>query len=165
MRQSLTAIAITLLLSACVSGASAGSPAATDLSGARKMRVDKNELINVGGWKLESAHGADRAGIDALFVEGSAYELKFDRDQLSVVGGCNQLRGRYSGGKRMTFEVAIATRMACKDDRNLADQRMSELLNATYSAELLETQPMRLRLTGDDGTVLIFAATPMGLDP
>ncbi|TXI51064.1 MAG: META domain-containing protein [Lysobacter sp.] len=164
MRRLPTALALTLLLGACASGANAGgSPAATDVSGARKARVDKNELINVGGWKLESAHGADRAGIDALFVENAAYELKFDRDQVSVVGGCNQLRGTYSGSKRMTFEVAIATRMACKDDRNLADQRMSELLNGSYGAELLESQPMRLRLTGDDGTVLVFVATPLQL--
>lgn len=164
MRRLPIAFAMILLLSACASGANAGgSPAATDVSGARKARVDKNELINVGGWKLESAHGADRAGIDALFVENAAYELKFDRDQVSVVGGCNQLRGTYSGSKRMTFEVAIATRMACKDDRNLADQRMSELLNGSYGAELLESQPMRLRLTGDDGTVLVFVATPLQL--
>ena len=164
MRRLPTALALTLLLSACASGANAGgSPAATNLSSARKLSVDKNELINVGGWKLESAHGADRVGIDTLFVENAAYELKFDRDQLSVVGGCNRLRGSYSGSKRMTFDVAIATRMACKDDRNLADQRMSELLQGAYNAELLDTQPMRLRLTGDDGTVLVFAATPLSL--
>lgn len=163
MRHSPTAVVLSLMLSACASGASAGSPPAADVSGAGKLRVDKTELMNVGGWKLESAHGADKAGIDILFVEGLAYELKFDRDQVAVVGGCNQLRGSYSGSKRMAFDVAIATRMACKDDRNLADQRMSELLQGSYTAELLETQPMRLRLTADDGSVLMFVATPLQL--
>ncbi len=163
MRHLPTAFVLSFLLSACANGVNAGSPPATDVSDASKLRVDKTELMNVGSWKLESAHGADKAGIDVLFVEGAAYEMKFDRDQVAVVGGCNHLRGSYSGSKRMVFDVAIATRMACKDDRNLADQRMSELLSGTYTAELLESQPMRLRLTAEDGTVLMFVATPLQL--
>lgn len=161
----LPALAVfSLALGACTSVAIAGSPPPHDMADARKLRVDKNELMNVGSWKLESAKGPMQDGLDAMFAPGLQLALRFDSEEVSVVGGCNQMRGRYIGGsRRMEFDVAITTRMSCEDEKNLADQRISELLRGAYTVEIRETQPPRLRLIGEDGTELVFIATPMQL--
>ena len=53
--------------------------------------------------------------------------------------------------------------MACEDAKNQADAQMSALLKGTFKAELRETQPMRLRLTGPGGEVLTLSALPLSL--
>jgi heat shock protein HslJ len=88
--------------------------------------------------------------------------VSFTGKDVHANGGCNDLRGTYTvSGKRMTFEIAIVTRMSCSDDRNRADQAFSEWMNRSFKAELLEPLPYRLRLTSDDGQVLVFEQLPM----
>ncbi|MFZ5636327.1 MAG: META domain-containing protein [Pseudomonadota bacterium] len=141
---------------AAVSGASAAGATGTE----RSRRVDRDELINTGGWALVSATGGE--GANAVRAQGIAFEMSFDRGEVVANGGCNTIRGGYTvAGKRMSFEVAITTRMACTDDKNLADRSFVELLNREFKAELLEPMPYRLRLTGDEGQVLEFQAKPL----
>lgn len=139
--------------------ANAGADAGAAGEG-RSVRVDRDELINTGGWTLASATGAESAA--AVRAEGIAFAMTFDRGEVVANGGCNTIRGGYTlSGKRMSFEVAITTRMACTDDKNLADRSFVELLNREFKAELLEPQPYRLRLTDDTGQVLEFQAKPL----
>jgi heat shock protein HslJ len=139
-----------------------GDPAAGATGGGaeRSVRVDRDELINTGGWTLATATGGENA--DAVRAQGISFEMKFDRGEVSANGGCNTISGTYTvSGKRMTFDVAIVTRMSCTDDKNLADRSFVELMNQSFKAELLEPQPYRLRLTGDSGQVLMFQAKPL----
>ena len=130
----------------------------------RTVRLNRDELVNTGGWQLSSARGGDAETASTIRAGGADFVLTFDGERVSARGGCNTLRGTYTlGGKRMRFDLAVATRMACKDDGNRADSRFAELMGQEFKAELLEPQPYRLRLTADDGTVLEFTAKPMSL--
>lgn len=125
----------------------------------RSLRVDRNELVNTGGWRLASATGAQA---DTLRAPGVAFEVSFTGKEVRANGGCNDLRGTYTvSGKRMAFQIAIATRMSCADEKNRADQAFSERMNRSFKAELLEPLPYRLRLTSDDGQVMEFEQLPM----
>lgn len=149
-----TALSLPLLLLAvaCTGTAGAGE--------GRSLRVDRDELVNTGGWTLTSASGGE--GATALRAPGIEFTMTFTRGEVSASGGCNQLRGTYTAsGKRMQFDIAIATRMSCTDDRNLADRSFVELLNREFKAELLEPMPYRLRLTADTGEVLEFQSQPL----
>ncbi|MBX3714150.1 MAG: META domain-containing protein [Lysobacter sp.] len=153
-------LSIAALLSATIATACATPGAPADAGDkARSLRVDRNELVNTGGWKLASVTGAQA---EALRAPGVAFEVSFTGKDVHANGGCNDLRGTYTvSGKRMAFEIAIATRMSCSDDRNRADQAFSELMNRSFKAELLEPLPYRLRLTSDDGQVLVFEQLPI----
>jgi heat shock protein HslJ len=149
-----TALSLPLLLLAvaCTGTAGAGED--------RSLRVDRDELVNTGGWTLTSASGGEAAG--AVRAPGIAFEMKFTRGEVSANGGCNELRGSYTAsGRRMRFDIAITTRMSCTDDKNLADRSFVELLNREFKAELLEPMPYRLRLTADTGEVLEFQSQPL----
>lgn len=174
LHHAMIATALMLTTAACAhAGAStdagsdadaAGDAAATAAStdGERSVRLDRDELINTGGWTLASASGGD--GATAVRAPGIAFDMTFDRDGITANGGCNTLRGTYTmSGKRMSFDVAITTRMSCTDDKNLADRSFVELMNQSFQAELLGPMPYRLRLTGDGGQVLVFQAKPMQL--
>lgn len=168
LRNAMIATALMLTTAACAhAGATTGatSDAADDAAGSggeRSLRVDRDELINTGGWTLASASGGD--GATAVRAPGIAFDMTFDRGEVSANGGCNTIRGTYTvSGKRMSFDVAITTRMSCTDDKNLADRSFVELMNQSFQAELLEPMPYRLRLTGDGGQVLVFQAKPMQL--
>lgn len=172
LRNAMIATALMLTTAACAhAGATTGtaSDAAGDAAGdtagsgdERSRRVDRDELINTGGWTLASASGGD--GATAVRAPGIAFDMSFDRGEVSANGGCNTIRGTYTvSGKRMSFDVAITTRMSCTDDKNLADRSFVELMNQSFQAELLEPMPYRLRLTGDGGQVLVFQAKPMQL--
>lgn len=150
---------VALLSTSFATAAPAPSAPASGGDKARSLRVDPNELVNTGGWKLASASGA-HAG--TLRAPGVAFEVSFTGTDVRANGGCNDLRGTYSvSGKRMAFQIAIATRMSCSDDKNRADQAFSELMNRSFKAELLEPLPYRLRLTSDDGQVLVLEQLPM----
>ncbi|MFD0724448.1 META domain-containing protein [Lysobacter brunescens] len=153
-------LSIAALLSASIAIAAPAPGASADAGDkTRSLRVDRNELVNTGGWKLASATGAQA---DALRAPGVAFEVSFTGKDVRANGGCNDLRGTYEvSGKRMTFQIAIATRMSCEDEKNRADQAFSELMNRSFKAELLEPLPYRLRLTSDDGQVLEFEQLPM----
>lgn len=174
LRNAMIATALMLTTAACAhAGATTGTTpdAASDAAGdataagsgdERSLRVDRDELINTGGWRLASASGGD--GAAAVHAPGIAFDISFDREGISANGGCNTIRGTYTvSGKRMSFDVAITTRMSCTDDKNLADRSFVELMNQSFQAELLEPMPYRLRLTGDSGQVLVFQAKPMQL--
>jgi heat shock protein HslJ len=137
------------------------SATAAGSDGERSVRLDRDELINTGGWTLASASG-DGDGTAAVRAPGIAFDMTFDRDGITANGGCNTIRGTYTvSGKRMSFDVAITTRMSCTDDKNLADRSFVELMNQSFKAELLEPMPYRLRLTGDGGQQLVFQAKPL----
>lgn len=170
LRNAMIATALMLTTTACAhagttpdaAGDAAGAATAAGSGGERSLRVDRDELINTGGWRLESASGSD--GAAAVRAPGIAFDISFDREGISANGGCNTIRGTYTvSGKRMRFDVAITTRMSCSDDKNLADRSFVELMNQSFQAELLEPMPYRLRLTGDGGQVLVFQAKPMQL--
>jgi len=128
----------------------------------RVTRVDRNELVNTGGWELSAAAGAE--GAAAVRAPGIAFVAHFTREDVTIEGECNQLRGTYTAtGKRMRFDIAIATRRSCTDDKNLADRMLVELLNREFKAEFVTSTPIRLRLSGDTGESLEFQARPMQL--
>lgn len=151
--------------SACAAVPHADKPMPNAFEAAPKARLSRDELINVGGWKLDTATTTDGGAIEALSAAGMSYELKFDADGTATAnGGCNTLRGEYRAtSNRVELDLSIATRMACEDAKNQADARMSELLKGTFKAELRETQPMRLRLIAPGGEVLILSALPLSL--
>lgn len=162
MRLSLFAFLFTLAGMTGASIAAASSPPPSDLSAARKLRVDRAELIGSSPWALESARGPEQDRLDALFAPGLALALRFGPGEVSVEGGCNAMRGPYDfGGRHMEFQVAITTRMSCGDEPDRADQSISALLSAGYTVEIRETRPWRLRLIGDEGTELVFVAGAM----
>ncbi len=151
-----TALSLPVLLLAVACTGTAGAGAGDG----RSVRVDRDELINTGGWKLTSASGGDAA--TALRAPGIEFTMTFTRGEVSANGGCNTLSGTYTAsGKRMQFDIAITTRMSCTDDKNLADRSFVELLNREFKAELLEPMPYRLRLTADTGEVLEFQSQPL----
>lgn len=150
--RTLLSLPLLLLAVACTGTAGAGE--------GRSLRVDRDELVNTGGWTLTSASGGEAA--TPLRAPGIEFTMTFTRGEVSASGGCNQLRGTYTAsGRRMQFDIAITTRMSCTDDRNLADRSFVELLNREFKAELLEPMPYRLRLTADTGEVLEFQSQPL----
>ena len=80
------------------------------------------------------------------------------RDENSVTSQLEQCRSN-----RLDMTLAIATRMSCTDDKNLADRSFSELMGQSFKVELIEPQPYRMRLTSDNGDVLVFQAKPIPL--
>ncbi len=180
VRHAMIAAALLLSTTACMSassagdaptgntGASANSPggapggAAPGAERERTASFNRDELINTGGWTLQSATAAGGAAIADVRVPAAEFEMTFSSGEVDAKGGCNQLRGTYTtSGKRLDMTLNIATRMSCSDDRNLADRRFSELMSQSFKVELLEPQPYRMRLTGDSGDVLVFQAKPL----
>jgi len=169
LRNPLLATVLLLSTTACAS-ASATGDAGTGTSGEaaasgaereRTARFDRDELVNTGGWTLQSANAAG-AEIAEVLAPGIEFEMTFSGNEVSASGGCNQLRGSYTAiGKRLEMTLAIATRMSCTDDKNLADRRFSEMMSGSFKAELLQPQPYRLRLTSDSGDVFVFQAKPI----
>jgi heat shock protein HslJ len=175
LRNPLFATVLLLSTTACASAsatgdAAASAPGAATASGEaaasgaereRTARFDRDELVNTGGWTLQSASAAG-AEIAEVRAPDIAFEMTFSGDEVSASGGCNQLRGSFTAtGKRLEMTLAIATRMSCTDDKNLADRRFSELMSGSFKAELLQPQPYRLRLTSDTGEVFVFQAKPI----
>lgn len=145
-------------------GSAPGSAAVAGAERERTASFNRDELINTGGWTLQSATAAGGAGIAEVRVAGAEFEMKFSGGEVDAQGGCNQLRGAYTAsGKRLEMTLNIATRMSCSDDRNLADRRFSELMSQSFKVELLQPQPYRMRLTSDSGEVLVFQAKPIPL--
>lgn len=177
VRNAMIAAALLLSTTACASTNGTGdSPAdaaagAADASGTaagaereRTAAFNRDELVNTGGWALQSATAADGAGIAEVRAAGTEFEMTFSGDSVSAQGGCNQLSGSYTAsGKRLDVTLNIATRMSCSDDKNLADRRFSELMSQSFKVELLQPQPYRMRLTSDGGDVLVFQAKPIPL--
>ncbi len=149
---------------AAVAAADASGNAAAGAERERTATFNRDELVNTGGWTLQSAAAADGAGIAEVRVAGADFEMTFSGGDVSAQGGCNQLRGTYTAaGKRLEMTLNIATRMSCSDDKNLADRRFSELMSQSFKVELLQPQPYRMRLTSDSGDVLVFQAKPIPL--
>lgn len=176
VRNAMIAIALLFSATACASATgaggtpadAAGNPSAgTAAAGAERERTatfNRDELVNTGGWTLQSATAADGAGIAEVRIADADFEMKFSGSDVSAQGGCNQLSGTYkASGKRLEMTLNIATRMSCSDDRNLADRRFSELMSQSFKVELLQPQPYRMRLTSDNGSVLVFQAKPIPL--
>ena len=147
-----------------LAGTARSDAAATGAERERTARFSPTELSNTGGWTLESANAAGGAGIAEVRAPGIAFEMTFANGEVSASGGCNRLRGTYTvAGKRLDMTLAIATRMSCTDDKNLADRSFSELMGQSFKVELIEPQPYRMRLTSDSGQVLVFQAKPIPL--
>ena len=172
LRNALLAATVFVSTTACASADTTGDMAGTARSDAaatgaerdRTARFSPTELSNTGGWTLESANAAGGAGIAEVRAPGIAFEMTFANGEVSASGGCNRLRGTYTvAGNRLDMTLAIATRMSCTDDKNLADRSFSELMGQSFKVELLEPQPYRMRLTSDSGQVLVFQAKPIPL--
>ena len=167
LRNALFAATLLMSTTACASAGATGDIAATAAgSGApreRTARFSPNELINTGGWTLQSAKVGGSA-IAEVSAPGVAFEMTFANGGVSASGGCNQLRGTYKAtGKRLDMTLSIATRMSCTDDKNLADRSFSERMSQSFKVELIEPQPYRMRLTSDSGEVMVFQAKPIPL--
>lgn len=176
VRNAMIAAALLLSTTACASAngtgdspadAGAGTSGNASAAGAERERTaafNRDELVNTGGWTLQSATAAGGAGIAEVRVAGAEFEMTFSGNGVSAQGGCNQLSGTYTAsGKRLEMTLNIATRMSCTDDKNLADRRFSELMSQSFKVELLQPQPYRMRLTSDSGDVLVFQAKPIPL--
>lgn len=172
VRNAMIAAALLFSTTACASANGTGDSPADAAAGAaatgaereRTATFNRDELVNTGGWTLQSAAAADGAGIAEVRVAGADFEMKFSGGNVSAQGGCNQLSGSYViSGKRLEMTLNIATRMSCSDDNNLADRRFSELMSQSFKVELLQPQPYRMRLTSDSGDVLVFQAKPIQL--
>jgi heat shock protein HslJ len=172
LRNALLATTVFVSTTACASagatgdmpGTARGDAASTGADRERTARFSPTELSNTGGWTLESASATGGASIAEVRAPGIAFEMTFNNGEVSASGGCNQLRGTYTvAGKRLDMTLAIATRMSCTDDKNLADRSFSELMSRAFKVELIEPQPYRMRLTSDSGEVLVFQAKPIPL--
>jgi heat shock protein HslJ len=154
--------ALFLVASVCVAGPKPTSDAPAAFASAPKLSVTKTELINVGGWKLESAQKSGKTAIETLTASGLEVKIAFDKDGMRADVGCNKLRGTYSAGSgKITTDLSISTRMRCDDVKNRAEAALSEMFKQTFKAELRQTDPMRMRLTGKNGDVLMFTAMPL----
>ncbi len=172
LRNALLATTVFISTTACASADTGGDmpgsghadAAATGAERERTARFSPTELSNTGGWTLESANAAGGAGIAELRAPGIAFEMTFSNGEVSASGGCNRLRGTYTvAGNRLDMTLAIATRMSCTDDKNVADRSFSELMGQSFKVELIEPQPYRMRLTSDSGDVVVFQAKPIPL--
>ncbi len=173
LRNALLAATVLMSTTACATAgatgdrpvaAESGTPTASGAQRERIARFSPTELRNTGGWILESAHAAGGASIAEVRAPGIAFEMTFADGQVSASGSCNQLRGEYTvTGKRLDMTLAIATRMSCTDDKNLADRSFSERMSQSFKVELIEPQPYRMRLTSDSGEVMVFQAKPIPL--
>ena len=184
VRHAMIAAALLLSTTACASANGAGTGAGNTpadaagsaaanasanaaAAGAERERTasfSRDELINTGGWTLQSATAAGGTAIAEVRAAGADFEMTFSGGTVDAKAGCNQLRGEYkASSKRLEVTLAIATRMSCGDDKNLADRRFSELMSQSFKVELLQPQPYRMRLTSDSGDVLVFQAKPMQL--
>lgn len=153
-----------LFAAACACGAANADETSTAaFQSAPKLAVSKTELINVGGWALESAQTAGGAAIADLTASGLQVNIAFEMDGMRADVGCNKLAGSYTAGSgRIATDLAITTRMACDDAKNRAEAALTELFKQSFKAELRQTEPMRMRLTAGNGDVLMFKALPLG---
>jgi heat shock protein HslJ len=158
-----SATVLLLAALACVHDAAhADETSSAAYASAPKLAVSKTELINVGGWRLESAQTATGAAIDTLTASGLEVKIAFEKDGMRADVGCNTLAGSYrAGGGKIATDLAITTRMACDDTKNRAEAALTEMFKQNFKAELRQTEPMRLRLVGENGDVLMFAAMPL----
>lgn len=124
----------------------------------RTLRVDRNELVNTGGWTLIATTAPGAAPVAAAVP----FRLVFERKTVAVEDGCSALRGDYTlTGKRMAFALAATVGQDCTGDAAKAAAAFLDALDRDFEAELVEPLPYRLRLTADDGTVLEFQSQPM----
>lgn len=124
----------------------------------RTLRVDRDELVNTGGWTLTTTTAPGTAPVAAAVP----FRLVFERKAVAVEDGCPTLRGDYAlAGKRMTFTLAAGVGQDCTGDAARVAAEFLATMNRTFEAELIEPPPYRLRLTGEDGTVLEFQSQPM----
>ena len=85
------ALSLAALLSASIATAGPTPGASADAGDkARSLRVDRNELVNTGGWTLASATGAQA---EALRAPEVAFKVSFTGKDVHANGGCNDLRG------------------------------------------------------------------------
>jgi heat shock protein HslJ len=153
---------VLLLAASAASDVRADDTSAAAFASAPKLTVEQTELINVGGWALESAQNANGGALEALTTSGVQVKIAFDLDGMRADVGCNKLAGSYRAGSgRIATDLAITTRMACDDAKNRAEAALTELFKQSFKAELRQTEPMRLRLTGKNGEVLMFSAMPL----
>jgi heat shock protein HslJ len=125
----------------------------------RTLHVDRDELVNTGGWTLTTTTAPGGAPVAAA----TPFRLVFDRRTVTVKGGCPKLQGDYTlVGKRMGFTLAAAVGEDCTADAAQASAAFLTTIDRTFEGALVEPLPYRLRLTADDGTVLEFQSQPMG---
>ncbi len=125
----------------------------------RTLHVDRDELVNTGGWTLTTTTAPGGAPVAATVP----FRLVFDRRTVAVKGGCPSLQGHYTlVGKRMGFTLAATVGEDCTGDAAQASAAFLTTLDRTFEGALVEPLPYRLRLTANDGTVLEFQSQPMG---
>jgi len=124
----------------------------------RTVRVDRNELVNTGGWTLTTTTAPGAAPVAAAVP----FRLVFERKTVTIEDGCPTLRGDYTqSGKRMGFTLTATVGQDCTGDAARATEDFLATMNRSFEAELVEPPPYRLRLTAEDGTVLEFQSQPM----
>ena len=125
----------------------------------RTLHVDRDELVNTGGWMLTAITAPGETPVAAAVP----FRLVFDRKTVATKGGCRTLQGDYTlVGKRMGFTLSAAVGEDCTGDAAQASGAFLTAINHTFEGALVEPLPYRLRLTAEDGTVLEFQSQPMG---
>ncbi|MGN6152922.1 MAG: META domain-containing protein [Lysobacteraceae bacterium] len=148
-----------ILRSACSTLLLLAALAGTAEARERTLPVDRDELVNTGGWTLTTTTAPGGAPVAAPVP----FRLVFDRRTVAVKGGCPALQGDYTfAGPRMGFALAATIGADCTGDAAQASAAFLATLNRTSAGALVEPLPYRLRLIADDGTVLEFQSQPMG---
>jgi heat shock protein HslJ len=104
------------------------------------------------------------ASTDVALPDGLLFTADFDDTHVSGTVVCNQFSAPYTaaeGGGISIGEVAV-TAMACADDDGTAQTQYLDALRASTS---YQASAMRLVLTADDGTRLVYAPAPPAPSP
>lgn len=113
-------------------------------------------------WTLQSATDAAGRPVEALFVPGHDFVMRFDGPRVAVQGGCNQLSGTWRASPRneLMFGRLTATMKACEPPLMDADRSMAELLARPLAARVERGETPTLRLVSAEGQTLAFAGRP-----
>lgn len=154
----LLAALLPIAMGACAATPASGKPATNSTATSATTTVTRELLMREGAWALKSVSKGASSTAQALQAPGIGIKLQFV-DQLTVLGGCNQLSGDYRVEKgELIVGTLASTKMACADVPRVADQTMFALLAQPLKARMVGKQ---LELRAASGEVLLFDAIPL----
>lgn len=134
-------------------------PAGPGNASAAAPAIDAQALA-AAHWRLAEAVDASGNRIDALFpAPDQALQLDFSGDRISISGGCNQMRGRYTlSGDRLAVGAMAQTKKFCGGGALMA---ADEAIGARFAGPAtLAREGDRLVVTTAGGDRLAFDAVP-----
>lgn len=171
MRRLIPPLALLLAVAAPPSFAPARAAADAAASAPQPMRRNADaalvRALKDHHWTLQSATDAGGARIDALFVPGHDFVLRFDDARFGVQGGCNAMSGGWRLSPRDELRIGrlAATMKACEPPLMQADRVMAELLAKPLQTSVEAGETPTLRLVTPDRQTLNLAGrrTPRSL--